>query len=103
MKAKASFEEDSHLKLILGCCPGTKSSKFTGQVKVQASSEEESVLWTSSGERLVSENSFYHRGHDRSEVAMKKVNMKVDLKKKLCEIFSKEMELMKSSSGNYCV
>ena len=34
-------------------------------------------MWTSSGERLVSKNSFYHRGRDRGEVAMKEVNMKI--------------------------
>ena len=43
----------SHLKLILGGGPGTKISKLAGQVKVEASSEEEGVFWTSSGERLV--------------------------------------------------
>ena len=40
----------SYLELILGGCPGTKNSKVAGQVKVQASSEEESVFWTSSDE-----------------------------------------------------
>ena len=38
-----------------------------------------------------------------SKVAMKKAKMKIDLEKDLCEIFGKEVELMTTSSGHYCV
>ena len=38
-----------------------------------------------------------------TKVAMKKAKMKIDLEKDLCEIFGKEVELMTTSSGHYCV
>ena len=38
-----------------------------------------------------------------SKVAMKKAKMKIDLEKDVCEIFGKEVELMTTSSGHYCV
>ena len=34
---------------------------------------------------------------------MKKAKMKIDLEKDVCEIFGKEVELMTTSSGHYCV
>ena len=51
-----------HLKLIIGGGPGIRNGKFAGQVKVEASSKEEGVFYTSTGERFVRENNYYHRG-----------------------------------------
>ena len=94
-KLSVQVKEEGVFRTSRGERFDTKNSKSAVQV---TSSKEEGVFWTSSrGERLVSKNSFYHRGRDRGEVAMKKLNIKVDLKKNLCEILGKEMELMMSS------
>ena len=37
------------------------------------------------------------------KIAMKKAKMKINLEKDRCEIFGKEVELMTTSSGHYCV
>ena len=63
-KPKMFNDMCNHLKLILGGGPGSRNSKMAGQVKVEPSSEEEGVFFTSSGERLVKENNFY-RGRGR--------------------------------------